>query len=770
MKIHRSIDKRVNRTLTKINRRYLRGINTGRPVTYYYHPSFLSLYLKRIGWLILSLITFKKSTYKNFFRIMTTGNFPHLYYTPETKNNRLKELIRCLFGYRYHYDKRLYPAYRNTDILRSRTISFPKQDAPSVSIVITVYNKLSYTYNCLQSIYDNVSEDVKYEVIVVDDCSNDDTLQFFKNNTKNLVYIRNTENIGYLLSNNKACDYVKGKYICFLNNDTEVQIGWLESMIELIESDDNIGCVGSKLLYPNSLLQEAGGIIFSNGEGANFGKTKNPADSSYNFIREVDYCSAASLLIRKNDFLKLDKFDVQFAPAYYEDTDLCFAVRNKLLKKVMYQPLSCVIHFEGISSGKEVKQGAVKRYQKINQSKFVTKWADVLTTHGHPEDNLCYRRLISTDTIMVVEWHLPTFDKDSGSLRLYRILELLISMNYHVIFVPETGIINEPYYSALIKMGIEVRVDFSSRSSINDFRALEYLLAVKYVWISRPELNELYKDKMALLKRIKWVYDTVDLHHIRMLREVQLKEDDPALLAEVKKMKLLEMSLANKADAIITVTDIEKNIMEANGAKNVFVVPNVHVTQDRMQFRPFEERSGLLFIGGYSHTPNVDAASWLVKEIMPIIWDKFPEIPLYLLGSHPPKEVQDMASDKVFVPGFIEDVSSFFLDSRAFVAPMRYGAGMKGKIGQSLEFRLPVITTPIGAEGMGLQHEKHLLIGDNKYDLASQILRVYNDKLLWERISTASESATLQYSPEFVRRRLENLFNSVDNEMSCAFS
>lgn len=762
MKIHKSIDKRVKRVLTKINKRYHLGINTGRPTTYYLHPSFLPLYLKRVAWLIVSLLTLKKSTYKTFWRIIGTKHFPHLYYTPDQKNNRLKELIRVLFGYRLLYDDRLYPAYPANTILKTKRIEYPFQSDPLVSIVITVFDKLSYTYNCLQTIYDNVSSNIHYEVIVIDDCSTDETPQFLINNTKNLQYIKNTGNVGYLQSNNKACDYVKGKYICFLNNDTQVQSAWLESMLELIENDNEVGAVGSKLLYPNGLLQEAGGIIFKNGEGANFGRMKDPQDSSYNFIREVDYCSAASLLVRKEDFVKVGKFDLQFSPAYYEDTDLCFAIRNKLGKKVMYQPLSTVIHFEGISSGKEVKEGAVKNYQKINQLKFKEKWRHVLAEHGHPEDSLSYRRLMSKDTIVVVEWMIPTFDKDSGSLRLYRILDILISLNYHVIFIPEDGNRDEPYYSALMRMGIEVRVDFNSRSSVSDFKALEYLLFVKFVWISRPELNILYKEKLSYLRNIKWIYDTVDLHHVRMLREKEFKKDDSHKIDDIKKMRDLEYLLANEADASITVTETEKQVMEANGAKNVYVVPNIHVPYDKEQLRSFGDRSGLLFIGGYSHTPNVDAVCWLVKEIMPLVWQKAPNIPLYLLGSNPPKEVLDLANERIFVPGYIKDVSPFFLKSKVFVAPLRYGAGMKGKVGQSLEFRLPVVTTSIGAEGMSLQNEKHVLIADDPFKFAAQILRIYQEKELWEKISNASEKATSQYSPQTVKNLLRELFEDIE--------
>lgn len=763
MNIYRSIDKRVKRTLTKINDRYRKGIDNGKPINYYIHPSFFSLYLKRLGWLLLSLILFKRSTYKAFFRIMTTSHFPHLYYSPHSNNNRIKEMIRVLFGYRYYYYKNLYPAYSSNFLLKSKRIEFLRQDTPLISIIVTVYNKLSYTYNCLQSIKDNVSKNIAYEVILVDDCSIDQTPLFFENNTTNVHYIRNSKNIGYLMSNNKAANSARGKFICFLNNDTEVQPAWLESLVELMENDDEIGCVGSKLLYPNNILQEAGGIIYRDGHGANFGRMGDPEGSSYNFIRAVDYCSAASLLVKKDDFVSLGGFDVRFTPAYYEDTDLCFAIRNTLNKKVMYHPLSKVIHFEGISSGREVKEGSAKLYQNLNHSKFRNKWNHALQLHDLHDNTISYRRLIANPTIVVIEDALPSYDKDSGSLRLFRILELLTSSGYHVIFIPENGNKIEPYYSALVKMGIEIRLDFNSSFSVNDFQTVGYLFKVKYIWISRPEINEMYRDKIIQREAIKWIYDTVDLGHIRMFKEAEFIENNALQIAEAEKTKALEIDLAKKADITITVTDLEKQILQKNGVQNVWVVPNVHISQKASSAKAFNERSGLLFIGGYSHRPNVDAVFWLVNEVMPLVWQRLPDVRLQLLGSNPPQEVLDLARDNVLVPGYIEDVSPFFLNSRVFVAPLRFGAGMKGKVGQALEFCLPMVSTSIGAEGMDLEDEKHLLIADEKEHFASQILRLYRDEELWKKIADESEGALSPFSPQTVRKRLAEILEGTES-------
>src|SRR5690606_21308157 len=416
MNLSRSINKRISKHLAIIKERYLSGLRNGKNANYYYSPSFYKYYFKRLFWLLAKCVTLDPQPYKTFRRIISSKYYPYHSTDGVYHNNTFKEFVRALMGYSFLSAKKLYPAYTAKFISSHQYLFFSKSLNPKVSIIICVYNNLSYTYNCLLSIKERVPEHIDYEVIVVDDCSTDETQSFFENNVSGIKYIRNQENLGYLKSNNKAVDHAEGKYLCLLNNDIEVQENWLESLLDLIENDDSIGCVGSKLIYPNNILQEAGGIIYKNGNGANFGRGNEPDWPAYNFIREVDYCSAASILFHKSDFEKLGRFDIQFAPAYYEDTDLCFSIRNILKKKVVYQPLSSVIHFEGMSSGKEIKEGSIKNYQETNRSKFLEKWQLHLKEHDIEGYNKSYRRLLPAATILVIEWQLPTFDKDSGSL------------------------------------------------------------------------------------------------------------------------------------------------------------------------------------------------------------------------------------------------------------------------------------------------------------------------------------------------------------------
>ena len=166
-----------------------------------------------------------------------------------------------------------------------------------------------------------------------------------------------------------------------------------------------------------------------------------------------------------------------------------------------------------------------------------------------------------------------------------------------------------------------------------------------------------------------------------------------------------------------------------------------------------------MFIGSYEHKPNIDAVVWLVNEIMPLVWNKYPNVKLTLLGSKPTAEVLKLASDRVIIPGFIADVSTYFNKSKLFVAPLRYGAGMKGKIGQSLEYGLPIVSTNIGTEGMGLRNEFHVLEANEPNAFAEQIVKLYTSKELWTKLSKNSTDSLKNYTPEVVLNQIKEIFS-----------
>jgi len=259
-------------------------------------------------------------------------------------------------------------------------LTFPRPHGPLAAIVIPVFNNSLYTFNCLLSVLRN-TEDVPYEVIVVDDASTDDT-QSMLAKIDNVRVETNPRNMGFVQTCNSGARRATGKYVVFLNNDTQVHRGWLSALVRVAENDSSVGMVGAKLLFPDGRLQEAGGIIWRDASAWNYGRLDDPTKPEYNYAREVDYCSAACLLVRRDLFERIGGFDLLFAPAYYEDTDLAFAAR-KMGYRVVYQPDAVVTHFEGVTAGTDTSTGT-KRFQEVNRQKFREKWRDVLETQHAP--------------------------------------------------------------------------------------------------------------------------------------------------------------------------------------------------------------------------------------------------------------------------------------------------------------------------------------------------------------------------------------------------
>ena len=263
-----------------------------------------------------------------------------------------------------------------------------KNNFPLISIIILCYNKLEYTEKCLRSIFKNTFYE-KFEVIVVDNGSIDDTSAYLETWGSKIKFIHSNKNLGFVEGNNFASMNSDGEYLVFLNNDTEVTENWLIQLYNTFIIHPDAGAVGSMLIYPDNKLQEAGGVIFNDGTGWNYGKNGLIHDSRFNFLREVDYCSGAALMVRHDLFNNHGMFDISYSPAYYEDTDLCFGIR-KLGYKVYYCPLSKVIHHEGITSGTDLTKG-YKKFQHINSLKFIKKWKHELKKQYPPNPDKIYQ-------------------------------------------------------------------------------------------------------------------------------------------------------------------------------------------------------------------------------------------------------------------------------------------------------------------------------------------------------------------------------------------
>ncbi|HEY9283171.1 MAG TPA: glycosyltransferase [Pyrinomonadaceae bacterium] len=629
------------------------------------------------------------------------------------------------------------------------------KDAPAeaarpvrASIIIPVFGQLSYTFQCFRALLRevNLRED---ELIIVNNGSQDETEQVFSH-LKGLVrLINNEENLGFVQACNQGAAAARGEHLVFLNNDTVVKPGWLERLVETAEKDSSIGAVGSMLVYPDGRLQEAGGIVWVDGNGWNYGRGKDPDESQFRYAREVDYCSASSLLVRKRLFDELGGFDERYAPAYYEDTDLCFGIRS-LGYKVVYQPLSRVIHYEGVTAGTDIQSG-LKRHQELNRSSFVEKWREVLR-HEHLENDpqqvgvAADRR--GGPRVIVFDHEVPTPDKDSGSVRMSLILKSLAKWGRPV-FVPLYRSGAREYEELLEKDGIRV-------ASLAEYKDLIREGGFYAAILSRASVADAVLPAIRKIDpTVKIIFDTVDVHHLRLAREYELTRDI-RYAEEAALLKRLETRAAASSDQVWFVTpDDAEALRREVPAVSAKVIPNIHPLQGRGE--GFDAREGLLFIANFNHRPNTDAVHYFVHKVFPLVRESLPGVKFYVVGSHMPEEIKWYGSNEEGVEtlGYVPDVDPLFHKSRVFVAPLRYGSGMKGKIGQALAYGLPVVTTGVGAEGMGLGHGRESMIAGEHGEFARRVVELYRDRELWQQLADNGYRHVAQrFAPQVVEKSI----------------
>jgi len=626
---------------------------------------------------------------------------------------------------------------------------------PKVSIIIPVFGKCNYTYQCLKSIAEN-TVGIDYEVIIVDDFSADRTEEMLSL-VSGIRVIRNKNNQGFIFSRNVGAKQARGEYLVFLNNDTVVTAGWLKELVDTFKIFPDVGLVGAKLLHPDGRLQEAGGIVWRDASVWNYGRLGDPNKPEYNYLREVDYCSGTCIMVPKTLFADLGGFDERYVPAYCEDADLAFQIRQKGFK-VLYQPLSCVVNFEGISSGTDLSSG-VKKYQIVNQEKFQKKWAEVLKNHRQNGENPDYEKERNVQKrILVIDACTLTPDQDSGSLDTFNHIKIFQSLGYKVTFIPDNLVYVDHYTADLQRIGVECLYQpyIGSVATHLEKHGLKYDVVMLY----RPHVAEPHIENVRkYCPQAKIIFETVDLHYVREQRQAQI-EDNEAMAERASITKRRELDVAAKADCTIVLSPIEKELLlrENPQLRVALVRPPRYIHGSD---RPFEKRADILYVGGFQHLPNVDAVLFFVKEIFPHIQKRLGKIKFYVIGSKVPQSILQLASDSVVIMGHVKDISPCFGRCRISVAPIRYGAGVKGKILSALGHGLPSVATSMACEGMGLEHGKDILIADEPEKFAEAVEVLYLNCELWQTISrNGLDTIKKGYSFEVVREKLREVLDT----------
>lgn len=635
---------------------------------------------------------------------------------------------------------------------------------PSVSLVVPVYGKLPFTLRCLQSVLADQLRDPAgaLELLVVDDASPDGSGELLAqlDGAGPIRVLQNSSNLGFLRSCNRAAAVASGRWLGFLNNDTVVAPRWLVELIGTGERDARVGLVGAALLYPDGRLQESGGLVWNDGSAANAGRGGDPEHPDWRRLRDVDYVSGAAILVRHALFQQLGGFDSRYAPAYYEDTDLAMGIRQ-LGYRVVVQPQAQVIHDEGVSSGKDDESGS-KKHQARNGQLFRRKWREVLATHGpngcfEPQELERGRR----GRVLVLEACTPSPDQDAGSLFMFNILLALEQLGLAVSFCAIDNLAYMPDYSAALeRQGIRVLVHPQVASLEEHLR--EEGRHYDVVLIARPEVAEAALDPIkAHAPQARLIYYTHDLHHLRMERQhAVMPETVPA--EAIQRMRQLEQEIVNVVDEVLYLSDIE--LKEAQErlrprSRSWVLPPVVATTGSPGRAGPgYDGRRDLVFIGGFHHPPNRDAVLWFAETVMPLLRQAGSGLVLHVVGAQPPEDIRALESSDVVVHGYVADLEGLLAQRRIAVAPLRFGAGVKGKVLTALAAGLPLVGTSVALEGLSLRHGVHVLEANDAQAMADAVLQLDRSQLLWDELARQGREQVEQgWGAAANRRRLREI-------------
>jgi GT2 family glycosyltransferase len=769
-------------------------------------------------------------------------------------------------------------------LLSNKKIVFPFFEKPEVSIIIVTYTQTALELLCFMALR-RWSTDCSYEVVVSNNGTSEKNKELL-GRLENVKVIHNEENKGFVTGVNIGADHASGDYLLLLNDDALVTYNCVQSMLKRIRNwkNNKIGVVGAQIRRLDNTIQDAGGILWSNGEAAEYSKGRNPDIGDVNFVREVDYVSGSCFMTPRELFLKLNKFDEIYSPGYCEESDYCLRVREEGYQ-VIYDPNAKVLHYEYGSSSPDTVNTLVVDHTKIlmarhkdtlsqgyhkitppvyartnkryrgrvlivddfvprpaygdskiidfikaldNNGFFVTffplyngvdDWMSVydwlpstVEVMLYEQENVLERVLaerprfydyfisksydfkkiksealqgkyviqlgikddfdcpilaeIIKPTVLWVDWHIPEYDTNAGDYAVFSYCSRLQDLGFKIRYWsddPRWQFQDIKYLQTLLGNKWEIcnMAGFSFQETIADLGH-----TIDLIVLARP-LAINYIKHIRDYSRAPIMYYCHDLHYLREQRTAKVN-DDYALLLQSDKTKETEFTIIRNSDLLVTVSDYEKGIvLEELPDTKVSVWPwYCPPNPPPDSNREFKFRNQIIFIGGMQHTPNQDAIRWFTSEVFPLVKKEVPDAVLTVIGDKAPEDIISLHDDKnICVKGHVEDLTVFLHYSSLLVAPIRFGAGFKGKIAMAMSHGLPVATTTIGAEGIGLTDGENVLIGDTREQFAKNVISILNDHNLQKELSLNSlKYSEEHWSVEAVNKHLRSDIDSLNTK------
>lgn len=646
-----------------------------------------------------------------------------------------------------------------TVVLRSRALHalrIEPTEAPSVSVIIHADGDALGLFNCVKSIVeqDDRARGLSLEVVLAvapgARAAADEVLRH--------VDGLGSEEYGGGDGWARVLARTRAGIVVFVEPQVMLQAGCIARLVETLERRDDAALVGAQVLDGRGRLRSAGLVVWLDGNAQAYGAGDVPDAPEYRYLRRVDACDAGCFAVRRACLAPVTGWASDYESPRYRAVDLSLRAAESG-SRVLYQPEARAVESGGPSI--ETESALERQLRQVDREHLVHRWAARLGEfHGvGPQDLDWCRDAGAWRRVLVVDALLPMPDQDSGSLRMFSLIEELAALGVKVVFAGLHLDHRAPYREMLERIGVEVlcppRV----------FSVVEYLKihgdVFDAVVLSRVDVAAQLADPVrACCPSARLIFDTVDLHFLREERMAALMGDS-AMAEAARARREVELGLMRKADVTLVVSRYEQDLLtEACPDVRVEVVSNIHDVHGLQA--GYEAREGVLFIGGFNHPPNEDAVLYYVNEIAPLVRRELGPVKTWIVGSRPTAKVLALASDEVIVEGFVEDISGHFNRARLTVAPLRYGAGVKGKVNMSMAYGVPAVVTPIAAEGMALTDGVDVAVGEDAEAFARAVVEVYRDRELWARLSAnGMRNIETHFSRAAARETMRRLLDEV---------
>jgi glycosyltransferase involved in cell wall biosynthesis len=632
----------------------------------------------------------------------------------------------------------------------SQAIMLPRFENPMVSIIIPVESAVRFILQCLQSI-SSIKSKITYEVVVVSNQALSDLSILRKIDSLHLV--SSPKKLNYIESCNYSAQYATGEFLVFLKDTVKVFPGWIDELIGTFEYGANIGAVVSKILYPNGRIKEVGRKLSGTDNFLPNGSLQYFDKPEFDFLQEVDCCALNAIMIPKSKISNYGMFDEKYIAEEAVAADFAFNVK-KHGDLIVCQPLSTIEQYTPVSCG-------IIQFPEDDIVRLDSKWSQFALkrrTESNKVSGQFYNkedggRLLSID-------RMPKPDNDAGSAVTCQFLNIFSQLGFQVTFIPDDLKWAGHYTMDLQRKGVECL--YTPYISSVYSHLVAHGKRYDVVHLHRVHIAGKYINMIRqLCPNAKIVFFVCDLHWLREERQAELTRS-VKLLETAKQTKQTELSVIRKSDAVVVYSDLEYDILRQEVEHiNLKCIPLIFEIPGCQ--KQFSEREGIVFVGGYKHQPNIDAVISFVNDTWPVLKRRIPDLTFYVLGSDVPEEILRLNGNGVEIVGYVENLGDYFDLCRLSVVPLRFGAGIKGKIGTSLSYGVPVVSTPVGVEGMALQPNKEIIVAENGIDFVDAVERLYTDEQLWQSVSNAGLYFLREhYSLDAGKRHIVDLLNSVD--------